>query len=290
MTTPFDRRRHPVRKDLAARAYEGQVEVDRFVDGYKKTITARVLDFRKEPRSDLSIDTQGLFGEVVTIFEETADGWAWGQLETDGYVGWISANGLADPVEPTHRVIALNTFRYSGPDLKLPRVRGLSIGSKITVVGEKTTRDLLYYQLLDHSYVVARHVTSISKPSHQDWVAVAEQFLNVPYLWGGRSGAGLDCSALVQLALAEGGMEIPRDSDMQEAEVGEALPLDTPVEGLKRGDLIFWKGHVGIVQGHNQLLHANGHTMTVASEALNEALRRIGANEFGAVTAIKRLS
>jgi len=290
MTTQFDRRRHPVRKDLAARAYEGRVEADRFVDGYKKIIATSVLDFRKDPRSDQSIDTQGLFGEVVTVFEEASDGWAWVQLETDGYVGWVSADALADPVEPTHRVTALNSFCYSGPDLKLPRVGALSIGSRIRVIGEKTTRDLLYFQLSDHSYVVARHVASLSEPGHQDWVAVAEQFLNVPYLWGGRSGAGLDCSALVQLALAEGGVEIPRDSDMQEAEIGHLLPLDTPLKSLTRGDLIFWKGHVGIVQGQNQLLHANGHTMTVASEALDEAVRRIGENEFGAVTAIKRLS
>lgn len=289
MSEPLDRRLHPVRPDLAARAYEGKVKSERFVDGHLRMISAPVLDFRKEPRKDCGIDTQGLFGELVEVFDETAEGWAWGQLQTDGYVGWFSSDGLQEPREATHRVSALATFRYPGPDLKFPIEGRLTIGARVSVVDEAVTRDLRYARLTDGTFVVAHHLVP-ARHMEKDWVKVAEQFLNVPYLWGGRSGAGLDCSALVQLSAAEGGIQLPRDSDMQQKDAGISLPLDTPIADLERGDLIFWRGHVGIVQGPNQLLHANGRSMTVACEPLDAAIERIGANEFGAVTAIRRLA
>jgi len=287
MTTSFDRRLHPVRPDLAARDYEGKVETGRFVDGEVFQVTADSLAIRPDPRPDCPIDTEALCGEWITVYEKTAEGWAWGQLDTDGYVGWFSSDGLGSVTAATHRVRALRTYRYPGPDLKFPPRGLLSIGAQVTVVGEIETRGLSYAILNDGSSVVAKHLVSLDDYD-ADWVAVAEEMLGTPYLWGGRTTVGLDCSALIQLAGQPSGLDILRDSDMQEAEAGHEIPHDDP-SALQRGDLVFWKGHVAIVTGPNRLLHANGFTMTVAYEDLDRAISRIAATEWGAVTKARRL-
>ncbi|MBN9668871.1 C40 family peptidase [Roseibium aggregatum] len=287
MTETFDRRRHPVRPDLAALDYEGRAESTRFVEGEVLQVTADRLAIRPEPRSDRSIDTEALRGEWVTVYEQTPEGWAWGQLDTDGYVGWLSSDGLGPVTAATHRVRALRTFRYPGADLKVPPLGLLSMGSKVTVTGQTETRGLTYAVLADGSAVVAKHLVTVDA-REEDWVSAAEEFLGTPYLWGGRTSLGLDCSALVQLAAQAGGVDLPRDSDMLEAEAGTEIPHDDP-SALTRGDLLFWKGHVGIVAGPNRLLHANGHTMTVAFEPLGKAIERIAATEWGAITKARRL-
>ncbi|MCK7614055.1 NlpC/P60 family protein [Roseibium sediminicola] len=288
MSQIFDRRRHPVRADLAAIDYEGRADAARFVEGEVFQVTAARLALRPEPRLDRSIDTEALCGEWVTVYEQTPEGWAWGQLDTDGYVGWLSSDGLGPVKAATHRVRALRTYRYPGPDLKFPPLGLLSMGSRVTVTGETVTRGLTYAILSDGSAVVAKHLVP-AEHCTEDWVAVAEEFLGTPYLWGGRSSLGLDCSALIQLAAQTGGIDIPRDSDMQEAEAGEEISHDDP-SSLHRGDLLFWKGHVGVITGPNTLLHANGHTMTVAYERLDQAIARIAATEWGEVTKARRLS
>jgi len=283
----FDRRRHPVRPDLAAVDYEGQVEAARFAEGTVYQVVADRLDMRAEPRPDLSIDTEVLRGEWITVYKTTPEGWAWGQLDTDGYVGWVSQDGLGPVTPATHRVRALRTYRYPGPDLKHPPLGLMSIGSQVSVVAETQTRGLSYAQLQDGSFVVTKHLVSLDDVE-ADWVRTAEAFLGTPYLWGGRTSLGLDCSALVQLAAQTGGHVLPRDSDMQEAEAGVEIPADD-VGAFRRGDLLFWKGHVGIVAGPNKLLHANGHTMSVAYEELDRAIERIAATEWGQLTKARRL-
>jgi len=287
MTEIFDRRRHPVRADLAALDYEGRVKADRFVEGEVVQVTADRLAIRPEPRPDRPIDTEALRGEWVTVYERTPEGWAWGQLDTDGYVGWLSSDGLGPVTAATHRVRALRTYRYPGPDLKFPPLGLLSMGSLVTVTGETETRGLIYALLSDGSALVAKHLVPV-EAREDDWVSVAEEFLGTPYLWGGRSSLGLDCSALIQLGAQAAGYDLPRDSDMQEAEAGMEIPHDDPA-ALLRGDLLFWKGHVGIVAGKNRLLHANGHTMTVAFEPLDRAIERIAETEWGAITKARRL-
>ncbi|MEM9633507.1 MAG: NlpC/P60 family protein [Pseudomonadota bacterium] len=287
MTDTLDRRRHPVRKDLAALDYEGRFEAARFVEGEVFQINSDRIAIRPEPRSDRSIDTEALRGEWVTVYEQTPEGWAWGQLDTDGYVGWFSSDGLGPVMAATHRVRALRTYRYPVPDLKFPPLGMLSLGSKVTVTGETETRGLNYALLSDGSAIVAKHLVSVDA-KEMDWVAVAEELLGTPYLWGGRTSLGLDCSALVQLAAQTAGIDLPRDSDMQEAEAGDEIPHDDPAH-LRRGDLLFWKGHVGIIAGENRLLHANGYTMTVAYEQLDQAIERIAATEWGAITRARRL-
>lgn len=288
MSQSFDRRRHPVRHDLAALEYEGRAEADRFVEGEVLQVIADRLALRPEPRPDRSIDTEVLRGEWFTVYERTPEGWAWGQLDTDGYVGWLSSDGLGPVTPATHRVRALRTYRYPGPDLKFPPLGMLTMGAQVMVTGETETRGLTYALLSDGSAVVAKHLVPV-EDRVGDWVAVAEEFLGTPYLWGGRSSLGLDCSALIQLAAQAGGLDVPRDSDMQEAEAGDEIPHDDP-SAWGRGDLVFWKGHVGVITGPNTLLHANGFTMTVAYEPLDQALERIAATEWGAVTRARRLT
>ncbi|ASP35989.1 NlpC/P60 family protein [Labrenzia sp. VG12] len=288
MSQSFDRRRHPVRHDLAALEYEGRAEADRFVEGEVLQVIADRLALRPEPRPDRSIDTEVLRGEWFTVYEQTPEGWAWGQLDTDGYVGWLSSDGLGPVTPATHRVRALRTYRYPGADLKFPPLGMLTMGAQVTVTGETETRGLTYALLSDGSAVVAKHLVPL-EDRVGDWVAVAEEFLGTPYLWGGRSSLGLDCSALIQLAAQAGGIDVPRDSDMQEAEAGDEIPHDDP-SAWERGDLVFWKGHVGVITGPNTLLHANGFTMTVAYEPLDQALERIAATEWGAVTRARRLT
>lgn len=285
----FDRRRHPVREDLAAREYEGRIDVPRFVDGTPMRVVADLVDLRPAPDMLRPVDSQALFGERFTVFDVSDDGWAWGQLGTDGYVGFVPVSGLgAADAEPTHRVAVLRSYRYPAPELKAPPVALLSLGSRVTVVGEEVVRGLTYALLDDGTSMVARHLAPLDARA-LDWVSVAETFLGTPYLWGGRSSLGLDCSALIQLAAAEAGKSVPRDSDMQAAEAGEELPLEEfrPGKG-RRGDLLFWKGHVGMLTSADELLHANGYTMSVAREPVADALARIAHSEWGALTGWRR--
>ncbi|MEJ8476190.1 NlpC/P60 family protein [Roseibium algae] len=288
MADIFDRRFHPVRPDLASIDYEGKVVADRFVEGSLRTIHADFIDIRPKPDLEVAIDTQALHGETVKVFDETAEGWAWGQLETDGYVGWFRSDCLAPHRNGTHRVRALRTYRYPGPDLKRPPVGLISMGSAVVVVGEATTRGLDYALLSDGSAVVKGHLVLMDQ-TESDWVSVAEEFIGTPYLWGGRTSLGLDCSALVQISAQVARISLQRDSDVMEVDVGEAVSFDALAE-LQRGDLVFWKGHVGIINAENSLLHANGHTMTVAIEPLDIAVDRISKNEWGAVSSVRRVS
>lgn len=287
MSEIFDRRLHPVRSDLALASYKGRADADRFADGTLKRVVADHLALRASPSADLPIDTEALFGETFRVLEETSEGWAWGQLETDGYVGWLSGDGLAEVQTPTHQVRTLRTYRYPAPDLRFPPLGLVSIASKVTVTGKTTTRDLEYAILSDGSAVVAKHLCALTERV-PDWVCIAEEFIGTPYLWGGRTSCGLDCSAHVQLATGFGGHDLPRDSDMLEQTAGHAIRTENMMD-LQRGDLVFWNGHVGIIQGPNRLLHANGHTMTVSVEPLDTAIARIAANGYGGVTSVRRL-
>lgn len=287
MSEVLDRRLHPVRSDIAHMSYKGRAASDRFVEGTLKRVVADQLALRGSPRADLPIDTEALFGETFRVLEETPEGWAWGQLETDGYVGWLSGDGLAENQTPTHQVRTLRTYRYPGPDLRFPPLALISISSKVRVTSKTTTRGLEYAILSDGSAVVAKHLCALAERV-PDWVCIAEEFVGTPYLWGGRTSCGLDCSAHVQLAAGFGGHNLPRDSDMLEQTAGHAVSTENMMD-LQRGDLVFWKGHVGIIQGPNRLLHANGYTMTVSVEPLDTAIARIAANEYGDVTSVRRL-
>jgi hypothetical protein len=283
MNMHFDRRFTPARPDLAAAHLEGHVEATMFVEGRERHVVGAIADVRSAPAPDAALDTQALCGEAVTVYEEH-EGWAWGQLRRDNYVGYLPSHLLGpQPREPTHRVTALRTFVYPAPNMKVPPLEALPLGAEVTVEGEGD-----YVRIADHGFVYAPHLTPLAQ-YESDFVAVAERFLGVPYFWGGKTALGLDCSGLVQISLAAAGVAAPRDTDVQARELGRELALDAPLD-LQRGDLVFWRGHVGIMCDEVTLLHANAHHMFVARESFAEARARILAKSFGAVTAIRRLS
>lgn len=271
MTALPDRRLNAYRPDLADETLKGVVEAARYVSGTPARIAVPVAGLRPRPDAGSGIDTELLFGEAVRVLDR-ADGWAWVKADFDGYVGYLPETALAAPGSATHRVAVPRTFAYTGPDLRTPVAFPLSIGSRLTVVGESETRGTRYLTLEGGQSVVAGHCLPVEAPAGADYVALAARFLETPYLWGGRSGFGIDCSALVQLSMMMAGRTVPRDSDMQAAGLG------TPVERgeLRRGDLVFWKGHVAIMEDESTILHANGHTMSVAREGLDAAIERIG--------------
>lgn len=282
--TTLDRRLTPARPDLADERLRGAVEAPRYVGGVERRLVAPSAPVRREPRADASLDTEALMGERVTVYEER-DGYAWVQLARDRYVGYVPSATLgATGIAPTHRVTALRTFLYPAPDLKAPPGAYLSMGAGVGPMA--TAGD--FVQLATGGYVFGRHIAP-AEAAEPDFVSVAERFVGAPYLWGGKTSLGLDCSGLVQLALAMAGIEAPRDTDMQHADLGEAVPLAPDLSGLRRGDLVFWRGHVGIMVDATRLLHANGHHMTVASESLAGAERRIRENSYGPITGIRRL-
>ncbi|MFN3672757.1 MAG: C40 family peptidase [Bosea sp. (in: a-proteobacteria)] len=285
MTVILDPRLTPARPDLAASHLRGQVEAREFVDPEPGFVVAPSAAGRREPRPDGPLDTEALRGEAVQVYERF-EGWAWVQLALDGYVGYVPDTALrAQAPTPTHRVGALRTFVYPGRSMKLPPLEALSIGARVAVTG--AIDDFLI--LADGGYVIASQLAPLAS-AEPDFVAVAERFLHVPYLWGGKTSLGLDCSGLTQLALAAAGVAAPRDTDMQEAALGEAVVFDETLSGLRRGDLVFWKGHVGILTDPQTLLHATAFTMTVMSEPLRVARDRIAAKSFGAITSIRRLA
>lgn len=282
--TAFDRRLTPARPDLAALHLQGQVEATRFVEGRTMQVVAPVADVKAAPSPDAALDTQALCGERVTVYEEE-EGWAWGQLERDSYVGYLPASALApQPIVSTHRVAARATFVYPAANMKLPPLATLPFGAEVAVV--ETSGD--FARLSRGGFVFARHLAKTGDRD-ADFVAVAETMLGTPYLWGGKTPAGLDCSGLVQVSLHAAGKTAPRDTDMQARELGAPLAFGEDLPALRRGDLVFWKGHVGLMRDADTLLHANGFHMLVASEPLKQARERIAANSFGAITAIKRV-
>ncbi len=280
----FDRRITPVRPDLADERLRGQVEAERFSVGMVMRVAASSVGVRRHPSPDAPLDTEALMGELVTVYDEH-EGWAWGQIHTDGYVGYLSAETLSPPGrEYTHRIGALRTFVYQGPNLKLPTTGHLTLNAAVTVVDRQGE----YAKLATGGYVHAVHLIDRDARA-ADFVAVAERFVGTPYLWGGRTSLGLDCSGLVQTALAAAGIAAPRDSDMQEQALGTPVDLRPDLSGLRRGDLVFWKGHVGIMLDGERLLHANGYSMDTWIEPLSVAEERIRVKSYGPITSVKRL-
>jgi cell wall-associated NlpC family hydrolase len=278
----IDPRLNALRGDVADIRLASLAKGARLVEGEVREVAVPLLSLFSEPRFDARLDTQGLMGERVRVFD-TQEGWAWLQLEADGYVGYASQDDLALPqAVKTHRIAVPSTFMFAAPDIKSQPVVTLTMNASVAVIGG----DERFAHLANGRFIVARHLKPLNE-SEADFVAVAEAYLHVPYLWGGKSVLGLDCSGLVQLSLEAAGRSSPRDADMQETQLGRALPTDD-LAGLARGDLVFWQDHVGIMTDARMLLHANGHFMQVTHEPLLTAVERIARRHSG-ITAIKRL-
>ncbi|MCU0954299.1 MAG: C40 family peptidase [Hyphomicrobium sp.] len=279
----LDTRRNAIRPDLADERLIGRYEATRYIAGQPAQVVRPAVPLRRRPVAADGLDTEALYGERLRVFDEQ-EGWAWVQLERDGYVGYMPANALSETiVTPTHRVKAIGTFLYPEADMKCAPILHLSLNAELTIVeeGERFSRTHI------GAWVFNRHISRLDKAA-RDYVDVAERFIDTPYLWGGKTRIGLDCSGLVQVSLQAGGIEAPRDSDMQFAELGTPVEITGDFEGLERGDLVFWKGHVGIMTDGIMLLHANAHHMATVAETLPEAADRI-ARTGTALLAVKRL-
>jgi cell wall-associated NlpC family hydrolase len=279
-----DPRLTPARPDLAAKYLEGKVKAERFVTGEEFEIADSLAPLHERPSTEAALLTQALKGERVTIYDRDGEGFAWGQLNSDGYVGWLPDRALAKPAgAPTHKVTATRTFAFPGPSIKLPPAETLVMGAAVSVIRE----DGPFAVTREGWYLPRQHVAGIDR-FVEDFVAVAERFVGTPYLWGGKSSLGIDCSGLVQVALNAAGTGCPRDSDMQQDGLGRILGL-AESRRLERGDLMFWKGHVAIVRDADTIVHANAHHMATTIENTRDAIARIKA-AGSEITAIKRLS
>ena len=276
----LDPRVTPARADLAAATLRGRVTASRFVEGQRRQVACEVADLKRQPRPDAPVDTQLLRGEAVTVFDEE-EGWCWVQAAADGYVGYVAADAVTASVrDPTHRVAVNRTFLYPAADIKRPVIAALPREARVTV----EDRAGPFARIVGGGFVVAAHLGRLDEIA-ADFVTVAEGFLGVPYLWGGRTVGGIDCSGLVQLACAAAGVFMPRDTDMQE----RAAQTFDEASGLRRGDLVFWRGHVGIMVDAETLLHANGHHMLVMREPLSAAQARIEETTGLAISSLRRL-
>jgi len=281
MSAKRDPRLTPARPDVAAKSLEGEVEAARFVEGVAYQCSAGVAAIRRAPAEDAMQETQLLFGETFTVYDER-DGWGWGQAAFDGYVGYVAMEALAaPPLAPTHRISALRTYVFSEANLKSAPHFLLSLNARVTEEG----RWGRFVKIARSGWVFEGHLRPLRETA-ADFVTEAERFLGAPYFWGGRESLGLDCSGLVQTALTAAGIPCPRDADQQEAALGEPMPVE--LAGLRRGDLIFWPGHCGIMLDGARLLHANAHHMAVAIEPITEAAQRIAAIA-GPIRSVRRL-
>jgi len=274
----LDNRLNAYRPDLADKRLREKIKADNYVSGKVARVSVPVADLKGSPATKANTEHQLLLGEEVLVFE-TTNGWAWIQAIRDGYVGYLETSDIEDFKEAaTHIVKAPSTFIYPKAELRSPVTAHLSMGSSLTIVGTQTVRGTDYSILSDGTAVIAKHLRKIGNHD-QDFVSICEQFAHTPYLWGGSSGFGFDCSGLVQLAMRMCGREVLRDSDMQAATLGEVIEPGKNLENLQRGDLIFWRGHIAIYKGtmHNipHIIHASGHTMSVDIEPLHEAIERI---------------
>ncbi|MEQ8657528.1 MAG: C40 family peptidase [Hyphomicrobiales bacterium] len=269
----LDRRLHPYKHDIAAAHLKGQVEADRFVEGKPHRVIEPLTDILSDQMGEART-SQALYGETFVVYQ-TEGYWAWGQLMTDGYVGWISALSLvaSDETKPSHLVSAPVT-RATNESIKVLGNGPIPMGAQLRVseasisVGGSSAA----FAQSDAGAIPAAHIRALDDKA-SDWVAVAELFTHTPYVWGGRSALGIDCSALVQLALQQVGIPCPRDSDMQEADIGTSIHRDS---GSLRGDLVFWPGHVGIMLDEKRLFHANAFAMSTVPELLSDVEKRVG--------------
>lgn len=277
-TRAIDRRIHAFRPDIADVALAGTLFAPHYAAPMPRAAAAAAF-MRSAPSASAEAVSQLLPGEGFAALEITA-GWAWGYSLHDHYVGYIEVAHLCDPVAPTHRVSVREALIFSEASIKAPIAGTRPIGSRLCGAVEGN------FLKIDGGFVHMRHVAPVDDLA-ADPVAVAELCLGMPYLWGGRGGDGIDCSGLVQIALAAAGHSAPRDTDMQRQEIGFALDEHAP---LRRGDIVSFPGHVGLMVDEERLIHANAHWMAVVIEPLADVVARLKPNHDRPILSRRRLT
>lgn len=272
----MDRRLTPATPRVAHVSLKGQLEAPRYTEGEKCRISMPLVDLLRSPGG--ARDRQLLLGEAFTVIDHQ-DGYAFGFAAKDGYCGWLAEAAVGEGPKPTHWVASPGTHLYPEPRVQAREIAALSMGAQVAVIvqGAKFTETTQGFIPTPHLLPLGQH--------HKDPVTVAESLLGTPYLWGGNSRAGIDCSGVVQGALLACGFKAPGDSDLQQS-LGHEIPEG---DSLKRGDLLFWKGHVALVVDADRLIHANGHSMSVAYEGIAACIARISAAEGAPVSHRRRL-
>ncbi|MDP1597950.1 NlpC/P60 family protein [Phenylobacterium sp.] len=266
------------RSDLAGRALDGLVAAAAYADPAPRSVISPAAALRRSPDLGAEQLDQVLFGEIFDVLEEQ-DGFAWGQSRRDGYVGFVESAALG-PLSglPTHRVAAIRTYAFAEPSIKTKAFGPYSINALVRI----EAREGRFAKAAGAGWFIEDHLAPTGW-FEDDAAAVAERFLGAPYLWGGRESLGLDCSGLTQQALAACGIAYPRDTDQQQ-QLGEPLTADQ----LRRGDLVFWKGHVAMMLDAERIIHANAHHMATAIEPLSQTRARYVAAGVGEPTAYRR--
>ena len=286
---PLDPRTHPYRDDIAADFLEGKVESKSFVPGRECRLGTAQSAVMTKPVTANSIlgvmqASELLFGEAFTVYDES-QGWAWGQCGHDGYVGYVAAADLYDNLaQPTHWVTAARSLVFPDPKGEYPAMMSVSMMAQVSL--DKEEGD--YARLASGGWMFRSHLAPLGE-TRTDFIATAQIFTRVPYLWGGRGGLGVDCSGLVQVPLAAAGIAVPRDSDQQADAIGEDVEVPEDVSNLEPGDILFFPGHVGFYLGSGAFLHASSHGMMVATHTLAEVLERIDERHGTGITRVRRV-
>ena len=281
--TDFDPRITPARADLAAAHLKGKIDAPRYVEGRAYCVVRGRAALRKTPTPDSTLETELLFGQGFTVYDR-GERFVWGQARDDECVGFVEASALKPGVVVSdHRVKALATPWLPAPDAKRAPHDVLPMNARVRVL-ERTGG---FARIEPFGFAFEAHLVPLAA-RERDWVAVAEGFRRSPYIWGGKTLAGLDCSGLVQVALEAIGYQLPRDTDLQEKAIGQRIEPTPDFANLRRGDLVFWDGHVGIMLDRERLLHATSAFMEVVVEPVHDAVRRIEP-VGGPVTSVRRI-
>ena len=258
----LDRRLTPATDRTVLQGWQDRAPRPAVTPGRAARLAVPLADLCRAPGG--ARDRQLNFGADLTVIEDL-DGWSFVRAALDGYCGWLPSGALAAPVaEITHRVRAPATHVYPEPDMKTHQMHALSIGARLSVTGIEGR----FAGLATGGWVPVQHVAD--HPA-EDPVAIAERLIGTPYLWGGNSDWGIDCSGLVQAALTAADIPCPGDSDLQRA------AFATATGPIRRGDLLFWPGHVAIAESETSMIHATAWQMAVIREDIAHALARIDA-------------